>query len=334
MGCAMRDRVGIAAAVAGRAALAAAALVALAAPAAAQQDVSSVAGTCAAGTVGFQEPCLEAALAAEAAHAGPGLLASGGTQVPGAASTIGRRFDGTPRFSFSLRGSAVRGRAPEMTSPGSADTESYLAFATQAELALGLLDGFSLLPTLGGVLSLDAFVAGSLLALPGGSGFGGNRFAYGGGARLGLLRESFTLPGVTVSVAHRWMGDVSLGDVAAGDAREVLVDPTVTSLRGVVGKDLLAVGVLAGVGWDRYESDGTLTVAYPLGIPRETRFEALRSERRLYFGGLSLSLLILQLSVEGGWAEGFDRVPSGRSPEAYDAGEGTPFFALAGRLTL
>jgi hypothetical protein len=300
--------------------------------ASAQQDVAQLAASCAGGDAGLQSVCLEGALAAQAAHAGVGLLAAGGAQVPGAASTLGRRFGGTPRFSVSLRGNAVLADLADIRDGGASDGRSFFGIGTQGSLALGLLDGFSLLPTIGGVLSLDAFATAGVLGLPGGRGLDPNPFTWGFGANLGLLRESFTLPGVTVSAARRGIGEVRLGERAAGDAVETRVDPSVTSLRGVVGKDLLAVGVLAGVGWDRYESDGTLAVSGPQGVAGQANLDGLRSDRILYFGGASLNLLLLQFSIEGGWAGGLDgpERPAGR----YDPGSGTPFFALAGRLTL
>jgi hypothetical protein len=305
---------------------------ALPAGAAAQQDVDALAALCAGGDAGLDAPCLEGALAAQSAHAGVGLLAAGGAQIPGGASTLGRRFGGMPRFSLSLRGTLVRADLADIRDGGAADGRSFLGIGTQGSLALGLLDGFSLLPTVGGVLSLDAFATAGVLALPGGRGFDRNPLTWGLGANLGLLRESFTLPGITVSAVRRSIGGIRVGERAAGDAVEVHVDPSVTSLRGVVGKDLLAVGVLAGVGWDRYQSDGTLTASGPGGSTGQAALDGLRSDRTLYFGGISLNLLLLQFSVEGGWASGFEGAqrPAGR----YDPGSGTPFFALAGRLTL
>ena len=38
-------------------------------------------------------------------------------------------------------------------------------------------------------------------------------FSYGVGARLGLLRESFTMPGISVSLMYHRLGTVSYGDV-------------------------------------------------------------------------------------------------------------------------
>ena len=52
----------------------------------------------------------------------------------------------------------------------------------------------------------------------------------------------------------------------------------------------------------------------------------------MYFAGASLSLLLLQLSLEAGWAGGFERVP-GTAGDAFDSGGGSAFGSLAVRFT-
>jgi hypothetical protein len=131
-----------------------------------------------------------------------------------------------------------------------------------------------------------------------------------------------------MSGAYRRIGTVELGSRSGGDQLEVEVDPSVVSLRGLIGKDLLAMGVLAGAGWDRYGGDGRISVP-----GAEAVGSGLESERWLYFVGASFNLLLLQLSAEGGWAGGFDEVP-GRARGGYDPTSGSFFLSLAGRLTL
>jgi hypothetical protein len=222
---------------------------------AAQDDVRELAERCAAGPLaGLAETCREGALALQAGHAAVGVVAAGGAQITGAASTLGRRFGGMPRLSLGLRGGVAFVGTPDVERGLTSGGGSSPAFATQLTLAAGLLDGFSLAPTVGGILSLDAFATASALFLPGARGFDGSVGAWGVGLSLGVLRESFTLPGVTVSLARRNVGEVRLGDRAAGDRLQVDLDPAVTSARALVGKDLLALGVLAGVGWGCHAS--------------------------------------------------------------------------------
>ena len=272
----------------------------------------------------------------QAAHAAAGLLAAGGAQLPGSASTLGRRFGGMPRFSWSARAGLVRAELP--TGPGGAgasawEGESFAAIGLHGSLALGLFDGFSLLPTMGGLLSLDVLGAAGLLLLPEGPGFGSDPRYAGLGVRVGLLRESFTLPGVTLEASRRWLGEVQVAS-EPGPGTLANVDPVVTSLRLVAGKDLLSLGVLAGVGWDRYGSDGDFQSNAPCpGSCPVTRFEGFESDRVLFFGGASLNLLLLQLSAEGGLARGFDDI-AGRPAGGYDPGDSTLYLSVTARLTL
>jgi hypothetical protein len=304
---------------------------------AAQNDVQEFAARCFSSMPALFPECREAALALQAAQGGVGLLAAGGAQLPGSASTLGRRFGGMPRLSGSLRGSLALLDVPDVSSSGTAPypNNSYIGLATQASLTAGLLDGFSLIPTIGGVLSLDAFATLGMVTLPAGGGFQDGSTQWGVGANVGLLRESFTMPGLSVSVALRNLGGTQLGNVGAGDAVEVSLDPSVLSVRGTAGKDLLAFGLVAGVGWDRYESDAVIRMPplAPSTSARQVTAEGFTSERMLFFGGLSLSMLVLQGSVEGGWARGFGAVPE-RASGGYDPQASSLFLTVAARLTL
>ena len=311
-----------------------------AAPAGAQEDVEELARACG-GTSALLGHCRESALAVQAGQGAVGLAAAGGSQLPSTASTLGRRFGGTPRFSWSLRGTLAHSDLPDVGGSGAApwEGEGSPAFGVQGSLALGVFDGFSLLPTVGGLFSLDVLGAAGLLLLPDDQGFQDDPRFFGLGVRVGILRESFTTPGVTVEATRRWVGDLALGDFSAGDRMEADLDPTVTSVRALAGKDLLSLGILAGVGWDRYSSEGELRAEeleeneFCAQSCPVTPFEGFQSDRLLFFGGAALNLLLLQLSAEGGWAQGFD-APAGRPEGGYDPGDSSLFLSLTARLTL
>jgi hypothetical protein len=282
---------------------------------------------------GDETRCADAAVAARALMGQVGLLAGGGSEVPGAASTLGRRLGSTPRTAVSLRIGGIGAGHPDLAAGGvgaAADEVSYFVPSVQGSVALGLTDGFAPLPTVGGLLSLDVLAQAGLLFLPESKGFGGATAAFSLGARLGLLRESFTLPGVSVSVSRRFIGDFELDGAAAGATR-IELDPAATSLRVTVGKDLFAVGVLAGLGWDFYSGEGALAV--PAGMVFTEVDTTLDASRRLIFLGASLSFVVLQISAEGGWAQGFDPV-SGYADSPFDAAKGSAFGGLAVRLIL
>ncbi len=275
--------------------------------------------------------CVEAAVAARAVQGHVALLSGLGSEVPGSAGTLGRRLGTTPRVAVSARAGFAHLGVPDLgdRGDGAAREASFVVPAVHGSLSVGLFEGFSPLPTVGGVLALDLLGSGGAVFLPSGEGFDGTTSAFSFGARLGLLRESFTLPGVAVSVTRRMSGQVSLGEVDAGDRAAVTLDPSLTSIRATVGKDLLSVGVLAGVGWDLHGGEA----AVELGSGPTVSVQDFDADRMLLFGGASLNFLVLQLSGEVGWAQGFDEVRSYRNVP-YDVTEGSIFASLAFRLTI
>jgi hypothetical protein len=277
--------------------------------------------------------CTDVAVGARALTGSTTLLAGWGSEVPGSASTLGTKIRSRPRWSSAVRAGAMSVGLPDIfdQGTGSASDVSFMVPSVQVALAAGVLDGFSPMPTVGGVFALDLFGSFSVTMPPSAQGFRGSGTSASLGARVGLLRESFTLPGVSVAVSHRFVGTTAMGDVALGDPASIELDPSVTSVRATLGKDLFGVGVLAGVGWDHASSDAILQLQ---GVdPDPIRIATpLDARRRLYFGAASLNFLLLQLSLEGGWAEGYPAVPGGAG-STFDAAAGSPFGGLSLRFT-
>ena len=300
----------------------------------AQETVQEVAAECSGADLVLQPLCLEGALALQAARGGVGLAASSlGTPVPGSSSTLGRRLGSSPRFALSVRGGFTRTDMPDPRASGVAKN-TFWARTVEVGVTVGVLDGFALVPTVGGIFSFDLLGSATLVELSDGAGFSGSVEGLGYGVRLGLLRESFTLPGVSVSVIRRSITEAEWGRPAA-DRVSLTFKPTVTSVRAAAGKDLLAFGVLGGWGWERYSGSTVLAV-------QETEDDSVRTgqfssgdfanSRQLYFGGISYTFLVLQLSAEGGYATGWDEAP-GRPAGGYDPTKGSVFGSVAGRLT-
>jgi len=283
---------------------------------------------------GSEARCGNVAIGARATASDLTLLAGLGSEVPGSASTLGRRIGSQPRFAFSFRAAGLSLGQPDLLDSGGGLTgeRSSFASALHVGLAAGILDGFSPLPTVGGLFSLDLLLSGSMVFLPSSDGFRDDARALSVGGRLGILRESFTLPGVSVSVSRRFVEEVGLGDLEAGASARLALDPSMTSVRATVGKDLFGLGVLGGIGWERGSADvsadlGASGDGILLSVEREVDLD-----RTLYFGGLSWNFLLLQLSVEGGWIDGFDR-PQGLRVSEFDAGDGSFFGSVAVRFT-
>ena len=314
----------------------AAAVLVLGAPGLAAQDTRAEMVTACSGPDPLARPlCQEAVLALEAARGAIGLATSQGSPVPGSSSTLGRRLGASPRIALSLRGSLT---SAHMTDPRHGDLataeRSFWVPAVEGGVAIGALDGFSILPTVGGLFSVDLLGGAGAARLSADSGFPKSVQWFTYGARLGLLRESFTLPGVSVSVARRHLTQVRWGDREpdVNDDTEALFDATVTSVRASAGKDFLAFGILGGWGWERYGGSSAVAVSSLQPATGSAESDDFSSDRSLFFGGLSYTFLVFQLAVEGGFATGWDAAP-GRVASNYDPTGGTIFGSVSGRLT-
>ena len=140
-------------------------------------------------------------------HPIAGLLVSGGNPVIGTAQTLG----GLPHFFLSARVNGVGVRPPDLNYDGSSNTvttsDKVIFPAPLIEGGLGLWKGLN-----GGLLSVDALASAQLLPTtqvdnltvdPDARKIGSVALGLGYGARVGIIRGSFPLPSVSVSVMRR-----------------------------------------------------------------------------------------------------------------------------------
>jgi hypothetical protein len=279
------------------------------------QTAADLAASCV-GAGGGPTWCARAAGAGRDLAGYMGVLAGPGAELPGQGSTLGMRLGGMPRVAASVRAAGVQVAVPSLASVG-ADDGSHSVFGAQVTLAAGVFEGLSVLPTVGGVFSVDVIGSASFLLFPNGDGFDGRTDVLSIGARVGILRESFTLPAVTVSASRRFAGGLQLGDVAGSDSAQVALDPAVNSLRATVSKDLFAFGVMAGVGWDDLTAETTVRATNGVGGFTSST-GSVNASRRTYFLGVSKQIAVLAwASAELGWVSGFAPVTagSGSSPD-------------------
>jgi hypothetical protein len=304
------------------------------------QGVRELALVCGEGSEATLSWCQETALAAQAAQGGLGLAASGGSDMPGSASTLGWRYPRSPKYSVSARTSFSRISMPSLGG-GEALPRGDASFtfpAAHLSGFVGVFNGFSPAPNVGGVLSLDLNGSAHLVRVPKGRGFRNNLLGLGMGARLGILRESFNLPGISLSAHHRSLGRSGFGSLEEGSPAEARFHVSVSSLRGVVGKDVGGVGLFGGTGWERYRGHVMIGVTdWRPGSPGEPVESSakgrLSSHRRLHFLGASLTYVILQVSGEGGWAQGFGTELGDRVGGDFDPHASSWFGSLALRVT-
>lgn len=263
------------------------------------------------------------------------IALAGGNPVAGASSTLGMRIGSIPRISLTARLSGAFQELPNIERASSTGMDKTIVRAMNLDASVALLSGWTVAPTIGGVGSIDIVASIGKTALP--AEFTKAPASWALGARLGLLRESFTMPGVSVTGTYRRIGDIRYGNdpLTNTDATFTLDDNQVTSFRAVVGKRLFVVGANAGIGWDRIEGDPRASIRDyasqgPLGVPR--RFS---TTRRTVFANLTWTMLILNAVIEGGYQSGGDSfdLPLPASQPSSTA-ENTYFGSLALRLAL
>jgi hypothetical protein len=251
--------------------------------------------------------CQRAAWAAAIMQPRAALVLAGGNPVQGTASTLGLRLGVTPRVSLTGRGTLSWVEIPETRREEPSGGSSFVLPSFNADLAVGVFGGIPVLPTVGGLGSVDLLASVGTAALPGGSGFDGATGSWAVGTRLGILRESFTLPGISASAMYRRVGSFSHGDADLDrtPAYFALSDMSVVSLRGTVGKRLLFIGVTGGAGWDRTSSDvqvrvrdaaepGSGTISQP----------SMTGSRSHFFANASWTTLVLHVVGEAGIQRG------------------------------
>ena len=297
------------------------------------QDLSPLVTQCAAGgSAQLRTSCQSAVLAAQAIRGGIALADRTGAELSGSSSTVGKRL-GSPGVSLDLRVRLARFAMPDILGGGTgiADEDAVNVYGLKGSVAVGLLDGFSLMPTVGGVFSFDLLASASLLFLGEDDGFLGNQSLLSVGGRVGVFRESFTLPGVTVSVMQSFGQSVDWTGVVAGSSLESEI--SATSVRATIGRSFFTFDVLGGMGWDWDRGDLGVQVpdpAIPGGLGTGL-LDGLTTRRSVYFAGVSITRLVYNFSVEGGWAGGYDGLVG--YVGAYEPGARMPFISVAGRVT-
>lgn len=296
-----------------------------------QSGVNGLAATCAEGrdeAVALR--CADAALAAHAIQGGLGLLVAAGGAYPVSPSTAGYRLEGSPRIV--VDGGVTFGsfRHPDLSGAdgGAAPDRRTTVWAGRISTGVGIFEGFSAAPTVGGIGSLDAVATLRVMRLPSSRGISGSWASLGAGVRVGLLRESFSLPGVTLTGMYHRLGTIRHGDLGSGDA-QVTVGPRVTSLRLETGKDMLALGVTGGAGLDRISGRAEVEVVPEGGEAGSTVSVKLRETRRYLFAGLNYTWLVTQLAGELAWSPGRELSPELRGTGPFQPGSSN----LQGTLT-
>ncbi|GEM_PF-1225504 len=270
------------------------------------------------GSVWLAGACAEAALAGASLLEGIGLLAASGGALPVSPSTVGHRIDGVPRVVVDAGVNVARVRHVDLAAPPGSLAETHSALlAGRLTATVGIFEGFRPVATVGGVGAVDGVATLRVVRLPDGPGeHSRSSFVWGAGARIGLVRESFSLPGITLTAMHHRVGTIRSGEMPDGGP-QILLNPRITSARLEVGKDLLALGFTGGAGVDRVGGRARIRAEAgrptPGGTPEtgEASRDGLTRTRPSFFAGLNYTWLVTQVAGEVTWSPGRDlRDPS------------------------
>lgn len=283
-----------------------------------------------------QRVCAAAVDGTRAFHPIVGVLVSGGNPTIGTAGTLG----GLGHASFTIRANAVELVLPDLSYNGGSTTvpagSKIFAPAPLLEGSLGLYKGMPAglfaVDFLGSAQLLPTNQIDNLVVESGARKLGSIALGLGYGARIGILREMGPLPAVSFSIMRRDIPRVTYGDISSGDSYSYGVDLHATNLRLVASKQLLILGLAAGLGWDKYTGDAVIRFRDPITLTPQpdVPFE-LSSSRGLAFVNAGLSLSMLRLTGEVGYQTGKDQNLS-TSFEDFDTTKGKFFAGLGLRL--
>ena len=248
----------------------------------------------------------------------PQLAAS----IAGGNTTLGQggSMGGLGHFAVSVRGNALMGSLPQISNynpaasgtltkgaPQTIATKDQVLGLPVVDAAIGVFPGLNLGVTrVGGI---DALVNASYIPEYNGNGVsvktpnGSMKFGYG--LRVGLLQEGLVSPGLGFSYMKRDLPTVTLHGAAANglafDVNDLAVKTT--SWRVTASKSLIAFGLAAGAGQDKYESSASVAGTYAgASIGRASGKQSLT--RTNYFADLSVNLLLAKLVAEIGTVSG------------------------------
>jgi hypothetical protein len=223
---------------------------------------------------------------------------------------------------------------PDVTTPTTTGNNKGKALSFNVDAGVGIYSGLTIAPTLGGFGSIDAIVSLGKMKMP-------EEFvnsepgSWAAGLRIGLLRESFTAPGISVTAMYRSIGDYSYGQTGDAPANAMLTQAnfennSVQSLRAIIGKRIFVLGANVGVGYDKFASDVSGN-----GGGLLLQNVELREDRLTAFANVSWTLIILNAVAEAGYMQGGDAfaspLPTGQSSQTEKA---TYYASLALRLAL
>lgn len=265
-----------------------------------------------------------------------GLALTGGNATLGQGGNLG----GPGHFSIGLRGNVFSGDVPKVNDfPTSSPTgrvqrtgtaalpaKKQIVGLPTADAALGIFRGVPLgLTNVGGI---DLLLSATYVPTIGDSTSDvriapDRNLQVGYGVRIGLLKESLVVPGLSFTYLKRDLPTTTISGSSSELAVAVRDAKVKTSAWRVVGsKTLLTFGVAAGVGQDKYDDEANVEGSVKTPIPATQSVALSQSLTRTnYFVDLSLNLPVFKLvgevgQVTGGTVDTFSEFETGRADKS------------------
>jgi hypothetical protein len=246
-----------------------------------------------------------------------------GTAIAGGNATLGQGGPlGFGHVSVGMRGNVVQGSVPQIKDVRVSQTgirqdtyptkSQYLPFPA-VDAAIGLFPGLDIgVTSLGAVDALvSAYYATPYQTNGVRLGVEGTKLKLGLGARVGILRESPVLPGLSVTYFRR---DLPMLDIAAAAPSQLGAATSdtlgvqgltvkTTAWRVVASKSVLIIGLAAGAGRDTYNAGAVLRGAHGTANIDAVPF-SFAMTRTNYFADMMLNLAVFKVVGEVGRVSG------------------------------
>lgn len=240
-----------------------------------------------------------------------GAVIAGGNTTLGQGGSLG----GLPRFVVTLRGNALMGSLPRIdqytpgvtsTAPTTMQTADRVLGLPSVDAAVGVFGGLPIGVTrVGGI---DLLLNASYIPEYSGNGISvkapDGSLNIGYGARVGLLQESLTVPGIGLSYVQRDLPTVDLTATSGTNSFNVTgLEVKTTSWRLTASKSLVMFGLAVGGGQDKYKSSASIRGT--VGGLGSSAFSGNQEVTRTnYFGNISMNLFLARLVAEIGNVSG------------------------------
>jgi hypothetical protein len=266
-----------------------------------------------------------------------GLALAGGNAVLGSGSTLG----GPGHFSIGVRANFFQGDLPDITSfptpstntrvqytgPNALPANTQVVGLPTVDAAIGLFGGVPLpLTNVGGI---DLLV--SAMYIPNiGDSTSDVRIApdrnlqLGYGVRVGLLKESLVVPGLSFTYLKRDLPTTTITGTSTD--LDVLIEGAkvkTSAWRVVASKNLLTFGIAGGIGQDKYDDEANVqgTVKTVITSASQSVFMKQDLTRTNYFVDLSLNFPVFKLvgevgQVNGGTVNTFNEFETGAADKS------------------